>query len=272
MSYQPPSMPGNEPPRSTPLPGQSFYTPPPTPGAFLGSQPGPTDQPRPPVQLPTIQYPQRKGSGIAGKLVMLLIATAVIGGIAAAVIGVMKAKESVDDALNLADEVSDPTLSSNDREALGLSGGELHLYDGGAAAAVTAALDAAAPGEPTLFTQIGLYGDYAIVTAQDPTRPERLDQYTWRTAAVGTPTPQPDNPAAPGLAFGVAEVNWNAITALAAEAPRLAGVEGGEVGYVIVTRDTFVEVGPVVVRIYVNGPRGSAVVEATAAGEFVKAF
>ena len=40
----------------------------------------------------------------------------------------------------------------------------------------------------------------------------------------------------------------------------------------VVTTDTFVEVGPVVVRIYVNGPRGSAVVEATAAGEFVKAF
>jgi len=265
-------MPGNDPPRSTPLPGQSFYTPPPTPSVFLGGQPGPADQPAQPVQLPTIQYPQRKGSGIGGKLVMLLIATAVIGGIAAAVIGVMKAKESVDEAMNLADDVSDPTLSSNDRNALGLSGGEQHLYDGGAAAAVTAALDEAAPGTPTLFTQIGLYGDYAIVTAQDPTRPERLDQYTWRTAAVGTPTPQPDDADAPLLAFGVAEVNWGAITMLAADAPRLAGVEGGQVSYVAVQRDSFGDDRSVVVRIYVSGPRGSAVVQATAAGEFVKAF
>lgn len=298
MSYQPPFGAPGQPPRSTPIPGQnhpgsndSFNQVPPTPGAFLGGQPGSTtipDQPTYPGQpsfpgqqsfpgqpaqafgatgYPTIAYPKRKRSW-GGMLLMIIILGGFLGGIGVAVWAVMKGV----DAANQGQELADPDLSDKDRDSLGIDGPEEFLFEGGAAAAVATALDQAIPGEPTKFTQVLIYTDYAIVTAEDPTTPGRLDQYIWRTGVVGAPTAQPDDPEAADKTFTAVEVNWDAITALALDAPRLSGVEGGEVSYFIVGRDSFIEPGPIVVRIYVNGPRGSAVIEATAAGEFVKTF
>lgn len=291
MSYQSPFGAPSQPPRSTPIPGQNhpgsndlLNQVPPTPGAFLGGQTGSTtipDQPTYPGQnvpgqpaqvfgatgYPTIAYAKKRRSW-GGVLLMIIILGGFLGGIGVAVWAVMKGV----DAANQGQDLADPDLSGKDRDSLDLDGPEEFLFEGGAAAAVATALDQAIPGEPTKFTQILIYTDYAIVTAEDAAVPGRLDQYIWRSAVVGAPTAQPDDPEAADKTFTAVEVNWDAITALALDAPRLSGVEGGEVSYFIVGRDSFIEPGPIVVRIYVNGPRGSAVIEATAAGEFVKTF
>ena len=47
-----------------------------------------------------------------------------------------------------------------------------------------------------LGMKIGLYGDYAIATAQNPTLPDHLDQYMWRTGTLGAGSPQPSDAAA----------------------------------------------------------------------------
>jgi len=292
MSFQPPHSGPGGPPRSTPIPGDSyspsadqFNQAPLTPSAFLGGQADGSGQPTAPPQgqgsyaqqlpygqpgptgFPTIAYQKRKRSW-AGRIAVMFFLLIFIGGMGVGGWAVMKGI----DAANTGSDLANPNLSGGDLDSLDLGGEEQFLYEGAAASAVVAALDAGIPGEPTQFTDISLYTDYAIGTAQDPTMPGRFDQYIWRTGTVNPPTPQPDDPDSANVTFTIDEVNWNAITALAADAPRLAGVDGGAVSYIIVSRDAIIEVGPIVVRIYVNGPRGSGVVEATAAGEFVKAF
>lgn len=262
-----------------------------TPSAFLGGQQGEQGQPTPqfgqqmppgqqaaygqqmpygqmgPTGFPTIPYQKSKRSW-GGRIFVTFILLIILGSVGVGVWAVMKGIDAAQKGTDLAN----PNLSGGDLDALDVSEDVTFLYEGEAAAAVAAALDAGIPGEPTQFTEISIYTDYAISTAQDPAVPGRFDQYIWRTGTVNPPTAMPDNPDAANVTFTIGEVNWNAITALAADAPRLAGVEGGEVSYIIVSRTAFIEVGPIVVRIYVNGPRGSAVVEATAAGEFVKSF
>jgi hypothetical protein len=132
-----------------------------------------------------------------------------------------------------------------------------------------ATVDNGIAGQPTAFTQVGLYSDYAIATAQNPTLPDHLDQYMWRTGSLGSGDPQSNDPDAASKVFTVADVNWAAIGALTANAASLSAVEQGEVSYVLVSRDSFTEGGPVVIRVYVNGPRGSAYIEAGADGTVI---
>ena len=93
---------------------------PPTPGVYLGNQ-GP---------LPTIAYPTAKRSRSWGGYLMTLIILGAVGvGSWAVYKTVSKATDAANDAINQGNEVSDPHLSSNDRNALGLSGDEQFLYD-----------------------------------------------------------------------------------------------------------------------------------------------
>lgn len=236
---------------------------PPTPGMFLGNQM---------PQQPTFVPPPKRRRSWGAILVAILIVGGTLAGIGAAVYGVLKAKDAADTAINHSNEVSDPHLSSNDREALGLAGNEQFLFEGGAPAAITAALDNGIPGQPTSFTMLSLYSDYAIATAQNPTLPDHLDQYIWRTGSLGSSTPQPSDAEAPTMAFTVDAVDWVAISNLVADAVRISKVEQGEVSYLIVQRDTFTAELPMVVRIYVNGPRGSAYIQAAADGTVINVF
>jgi hypothetical protein len=213
---------------------------------------------------PTRKVKKDRNWGFWLVVAMIVIPTGL--GIAAAVWGVLQAKDAVDTAK----ELSDPNLSDKDRDVLGLPDSDVSMILGGGPAATAAALDAGIPGDPTNFTEIILYPDYAFGTAQDPTKPDHLDRYQWQSGAVGAPTPQTNDPDAPSKVFTIAAVNWDAIAVLAADAPRVAAVEEGAVTHIIVNRDVFTEVHDVVVRIYVSGPRGSAFIEATADGTFIR--
>jgi hypothetical protein len=154
--------------------------------------------------------------------------------------------------------------------ALDLTGGEQVLWDGGAAAAVSTALDAGIAGTPTHFTQIVLQDTYAVADAQDATKPQNVDMYTWRKGKVGTlqAVPTPDD--LPGELFTVADVDWAAIAPLAAEAPRLIAIDEAAVTHVIVQRDSFGADHPVEILVYVSGPRGGGYVQADAHGTVLK--
>jgi hypothetical protein len=210
--------------------------------------------------------------GWGAKIFFTLLLVTIVGGVAAGVWGVWKGISAVRQATTNANEVANPNLSDRDLDSLQLGGDEQFLFEGDAAEAVAEALDDAIPGRPTGFTEIYVFTDYAIATAEDPRTAGRFDRYIWRGGTVGEPSPEQDNPDMAGATFTVDEIDWNAITDLVEDADTLTSVESGEVNYFIVSRDTFVEVGDVVVRIYVNGPRGSAVIEATANGEVVRVF
>ena len=264
MSYQMP--PSGGPPRSTPIPGQSTpipgtapaYTPGvPTPGVFLGSQG--VESP-PPVKV-------KKDRNYGFWIIAALIVVPTVLGIGAAIWGVFVAKDAVDKANDIVDTISIPNFPG---DGTGEDAGISQLLDGGPAATV-AALDAGIPGDPTNFIEIILYPGYAFGTAQDPVQPDHIDRYQWQDGALGAPAPQTNDPDAASKVFTIDAVQWGAIAALAADAPRLANVEEGEVTHIAITRDVvFSETHDVVVRIYMTGPRGSAFIEATPDGTILR--
>ena len=262
------------PPRSTPIPGQStpipgtsptFSAGVPTPGAFLGNQ---GMEVPPPVKV-------KKDRNWGFWFIAALIFVPTVLGIGAAIWGVLAAKDAVDKANNVIDTISIPNFpvatGTGTGDGTGNSGdaGISQLLDGGPAA-TAAALDAGIPGEPTNFVEIILYPGYAFGTAQDPVQPDHLDQYMWQNGALGAPAPQTNDPDAASKVFTIDAVQWDVIAALAADAPRVAAVEQGEVTHIIVTRDVFTDAHDVVVRIYISGPRGSAFIEATPDGTVLR--
>ncbi len=265
MSYQPPFPPGDNRLRSTPIPGDAFVAPPtqepvpPTVGAFLGS-----DAPTPPVFV----APRRRRSW-GSTIISLIIVGGIVAGVGAAVMAVMKAKDSVNNALQQSNELSDPDLSNNDRATLGLTGNEKTLFQGGAPSAVAASLDNAAPGQPTMFLQMLLYPDYAFATAQNSTLPDHFDEYYWRGGKIGTPSPKDNDAEAANQVFSVDQVNWTGLSTLVANAVNVSKVEQGAVTHVSIGRDTFSADLPVVISVYVDGPRSSAYIEADANGTVI---
>jgi len=265
MSYQPPFPPGDNRPRSTPIPGDAFIAPPvpesvpPTVGAFLGSNA---------ATQPAFVTPRRRRHW-GGTIISLAIVAGIVAGIAVAVTAVMKAKDSVTNALDQSSELSDPDLSNNDRTTLGLTGNEQTMFEGGAPSAVAAAFDTGIPGEPTMFLEMLLYPDYAFATAQNSTLPDHFDRYGWRTGTIGSPSPEKNDAEAAGAVFSIDQVNWAGLTALVADAVNLTKVEQGAVTHVSVGRNTFSADLAIVVRIYVSGPRSSAFIEADANGTVI---
>jgi len=271
MSYQVP--PAGGPQRNTPIPGASTIIQgtaipdvAPTPSAFLGTQR--TIEPPPPVGKP------KKDRNWGFWVVAFLILVPIAVGVGAAVWAVLAAKDAVDTANDQIDNITIPDFSIPDFSIPGLtgnpSGDGVSLLVGDGPAATVAALDAGIIGDPTNFVEIILYPGYAFATAQDPTRPERIDRYQWQDGVIGAPTPQTNDPDAINKVFTIDLVDWAAIAALAAEAPRLAAVEEGEVTHVSITRDFFTELHDVVVRIYISGPRGNAFIEATPDGAIIR--
>lgn len=268
MSYQPPFPAGDNRPRSTPIPNEAFIAPPlqePVPqtvGAFLGNN----EPQRPPLAAP----PKRRRWGAT--IIMFIILGGMAAGVAVAVFAIVKAKDSVDNALNQSNELSDPNLSNNDRATLGLTGNEQTMFEGAAPGAVAAAFDTGIPGEPTMFRDMLLYPDYAFATAQNSTLPDHFDEYGWRTGALGSPSPEQNDAEAANAVFSIDQVNWAGLSALVTSAVDLTAVEQGVVTHVSVSRDTFGANLPIVIRVYVSGPRSNAFIEADANGTVIQIF
>ena len=269
MSYQTPSSGG--PPRSTPIPGQSTPIPGtgpaqfhgvPTASAFLGSQ-GVEAPPATPTPT-AFQVATAKERNWGFWIMAVLIAGGTLAGVGAAIWGVIAAKDAADKANDQVNEITIPNLPGSD-DGDGVS----QLVGTGPAASV-AAFEAGIVGDPTNFVEIILYPDYAFATAQDPTQPERLDRYQLQDGSLSAPEPQTNDPDAPSKVFTIDAVQWDAIAALAAEAPRLASVEEGAVTHIYIQRDVFTEVHDVVVRVYISGPRGNAFIEATPDGTILR--
>lgn len=247
----------------------------PTPGAFLGGQ-----MPGQMPQMPGLsgQMPGMMGSPIAfqkprrsvlGMLVTLIIVLGTLGGIGAAIWGVMKANDAVNsatDAVDHANDVSDKKLNQVDLTALGLTGGEQFLWSGAAPAAMAAAFDNGIDGQPTNFLEISYYADYSFATAQSTSQPDHFDQYSWRTGVLGSGSPQPNDAEAANKTFTIDQMNWSAIAAVAADAVNVSKVEQGTISHIIIQRDDFTDGSPLIARIYVSGPRSSAYIEVGADG------
>ncbi len=277
------TFPQNGAPRSTPIPGTPLDVAPPTPAQYLGGQttapptpgfgqqpgfgvpqPGFGGQPFGTPFAPVPRKKKRRGAGMFFFWLFILIGPAI--GIGVGVWAVFKAN----DAVNEANDLSNPDLSGKDRDALGLGNDVTSLFDPTAAGALATTFEDGLAGDPTQFTEIVVYPDYAFATIQDPDQPSHIDRFGWRSGKIDGGTPQPSfSGLEPPTVFSEADVNWDAIADLAAQAPALAGVEEGKVSHVIINRSVFRDGDPLTINVYVSGPRGSAYIEADAQGTVV---
>lgn len=269
MSTDATSGPPNR-PRSTPIPdpdgNQGPLLPPPTAAQFLSGQSGLpwTPQPGPDVNrvfqggsagyVPPASGPRPGGSSVA-RVVAVMILLVAVGGVGAAVyLGTRSG-----------DSVTQPTISTV------LPDGATPLYADGAARAVADQLELAIAGDPTGFTVIYLFPDYAVATADDPERPGHLIGAYWRDGAIGDAdiTSSDGGGDLSALRFTEGEVDWEAIVALVPQAAGLLDLADGQVTYVSVQRSGAGNPPPIVIDVFVDGPSGGGHVEASASGDIL---
>lgn len=280
------SGPWNQPPRSTPIPGnepinapQGFDQPAPTSAQFLAGVNAPTAPPPiitgppnmgMPGQGPIIgpgspygpygQASRRKRSWF-GTIFVLLIVVVTLGGIGIGVWAAVKGVQTANDASNRADELTNPALSDSDRTALGLTGGEQFLWEGQGMARAAAVFEEAIGGAPTSFISLQFYGDYAFATVQSTVAPNQVDRYGWRLGVVDAPSPERNDDEAPLKVFTIDQIDWTAVSATVAQAPALLGIPDGTVSHVIVDKPYFIDADPLSVKVYVTSDRDSGYVQ-----------
>jgi hypothetical protein len=165
------------------------------------------------------------------------------------------------------DEATDQfngTLESDEAESLGLDVEATTLFDTPALVAVTEVIDRSIPGTPTQFLSFNVFADYVVTDARDPERPANIDQYIWRGGSVGAPRPQTNRDEIDSLVFTLDEIDWTALGNVVAQAPGLTDVEAGSVDYISVQRWMGESI---MINVYVNGPRDSAYISVSPAGE-----
>jgi len=231
----------------------------PPPGAY--GAPGPYGAPG---GFPTgaVSYVQPRKRSPLGCLLLSLVFIGPVIGVGVGIWAFFKAKDSVDSAMDIANDVSDPGLSDDDLEALGLPDGVETLWGPGAAQAVVDAFTAEIGASPLRMTEALFYTDYAFVTVQDPAIPTHIDEYGWRSASVSAPSPETNDPDLETKLFASTDVNWGLVNALTEAAPAALAIEQGEVTHVMVRKDSFS--GVLVIDVYVSGPRDSGYLQADA--------
>lgn len=146
------------------------------------------------------------------------------------------------------------------------------LWTAEGSAALFAAYEAAVSGEPSRFLDMAVYGDYAFATAQDAAVPAHVDEYPFRDGVIGASSPVElfGNGDLEAALWSFADVDLTQLPRLVAEAPGLTSVEEPSVVYVRIERSVFHPGFPVTMKVYVDGPRGSAYVEYDAAGTLIQ--
>ena len=132
-------------------------------------------------------------------------------------------------------------------------------------------------GGPVKVLSLELEKDVATLRAQDPNKPQNVDQYKYVRGIVTGPTPVQLNSLErnlDGTLFSLDEINLSATEALANEAVKSTGVDGGHVTKMVIERGLslatdMTKSGTVRWEVTVEGPRESASATANLKGEIV---
>lgn len=132
-------------------------------------------------------------------------------------------------------------------------------------------------GGPVKALSLELEKDVATLRAQDPNKPQNVDQYKYMRGIVTGPTPVQLNSLErnlDGTLFSLDEINLSATEALANEAVKSTVVDGGHVTKMVIERGLSLATdvtksGTVRWEVTVEGPRESASATANVKGEIV---
>ena len=166
---------------------------------------------------------------------------------------------------------------AGDGDGTETGGGGGNLVTGDGLAEAIAELDEAVGGDPSRFSDVSIYPEYAIVAAQDPEAPDHIDRYIWRDGDVGEPEPVhlsgPQEEVDLQL-FPETNVPWDQIPGWVERAEEATAtnepiaIEEPAASYVLVRR-SYSDDRPIVVSVYITGPRRSGYVEFDTAGEIL---
>jgi hypothetical protein len=211
--------------------------------------------------MPSVPPPRRSGGGFGKWLwIMLGIFVVSLGITAAAIVfarsSTERAQNDIEELLERSTSGAPPAVGESETETEGDPEQPSTLWDADGARAFAEAFDAGVPGDPTRFVELVIYPDYAIASAQDPTRSERVDRYDFRNGSVGEPNAQSNDDELEGKTFTVADVPWEDLAALMDEAAARLDIDETESRYFIIDKGRFD--GPALtIRAYVSGPRES---------------
>ncbi len=178
-----------------------------------------------------------------------------------------------DDSVSLDDEIADAQDGPRSTEQQHVDPDDpdanLLRIPGAAAAVIGAIVEEL--GELRV-SQVIVYESYVYFDAQDPQKPENFDQYLWRYGGIEDMSPinvagqtQEDLEAE---LFPIQAVAWNKVPELVETALTETNLEGGQVGAVFVSRNSFND-NSVLIRIGISGARRNGNLEATSDGTII---
>ncbi|MBI4703567.1 MAG: hypothetical protein HY744_20845 [Deltaproteobacteria bacterium] len=138
------------------------------------------------------------------------------------------------------------------------------------------AIKAKVGGSPVKALETIVYPDWAKMQAQDPKKPENIDEYRWRKGTLEAPIPvklsgNPDLKTIETNLYSVDDVDFAKLPSLVDDANKRLAYEEAKVTHIIVKRG--LPFSPDVrIRVYVNSPRKSGSVEYDAKGAMVKEY
>lgn len=176
-----------------------------------------------------------------------------------------------DDSVSLDDEIADAHengVPSTEQQHVDPTDPDANLLQVPGAAAAT--IDAIVGELGNLrVSEVIVYDTYVYFDAQDPQIPENFDSYLWRGGGVEDVSPinvagqtQEDLEAE---LFPIEAVAWDQVPVLVEAALTRTNLEGGVVGAVFVSRDTFSD-NSIRIRIGISGDRRNGNLEATSDG------
>lgn len=127
----------------------------------------------------------------------------------------------------------------------------------------------AALGGRVMLKELVLYDKYAIFSAQNPSKKEHVDRYTYREGEVGTPDPVSlgsDKKRLASILFPLDTIDFAIIPGLAERARAELKVEDGKVSHIYIEKGSFGRGNPII-RVYVRGQRDSGFIEYSLKGE-----
>jgi hypothetical protein len=147
-----------------------------------------------------------------------------------------------------------------------------NLFEAGKMKEVVAAFEKEVGG-PIRVLQLTIYPNFATLQAQDPNKPENVDEYTYRNGKIDKrPVKLYGSGKLEDNLFPISDVNFDAVSTLADEIKNKArekDLEGAKDPYMIIKRN-LPFTNKVILRLYLSGTRKNIRMEADAGGKVTK--
>jgi hypothetical protein len=238
--------------------------------SFIQTQKRPVTQYVHAHAMPVIHVPRaQRGCGPA------LVLLGVLGGIGAAIAGVIVSYLAAAPAVTITPPAIAPTGATGGTAPTSDASpaeprGPLVEEDYFANATRAKARYEAVLGKPILAKELVLYQYYAMLEAQNPKNREHVDSYKLWANKVERPTPVrlgADKKQLGQLLFSLDDVDFSRLSGLIQRALSELAVEEGKVTHVFLERDGAGDRHDPIWRVYVNGSREGGFVEFSTKGE-----